>query len=128
MSIVTFKASLRLLTSNRAKALNRAATCWTLAVLKKIHLLKHSLVFSQSVSSAKDLASFKEAMCSFNLRNRLLNSVWQLGPPAVCVALGVCRNLVDPASSHMLVSKIKPCMSQYKLLYGETANGSLKQL
>ena len=23
-------------------------------------------------------------------------------------------NLVDPASSHMLVSKIKPCMSQYK--------------
>ena len=38
------------------------------------------------------------------------------------------RNLVDPASSHMLVSKIKPCMSQYKLLNGETANGSLKQL
>jgi hypothetical protein len=38
------------------------------------------------------------------------------------------RNLVDPASSHMLVSKIKPCMSKYKLLYGETANGSLKQL
>ena len=37
-------------------------------------------------------------------------------------------NLVDPASSHMLVSKIKPCMSQYKSLYGETANGSLKQL
>jgi len=25
--------------------------------------------------------------------------------------------LVDPASSHMLVSKIKPCMSKYKLLY-----------
>ena len=40
----------------------------------------------------------------------------------------LCPNLVDPASSHMLVSKIKPCMSQYKLLYGETANGSLKQL
>ena len=38
------------------------------------------------------------------------------------------RNLVDPASSHMLVSKIKPCMSKYKLLYGETANGSLNQL
>ena len=28
----------------------------------------------------------------------------------------------------MLVSKIKPCMSKYKPLYGETANGSLKQL
>ena len=25
--------------------------------------------------------------------------------------------LVDPASSHMLVSKIKPCMSKYKWLY-----------
>ena len=31
--------------------------------------------------------------------------------------------LVDPASSHMLVSKIKPCMSKYKLFYGETADG-----
>ena len=38
------------------------------------------------------------------------------------------RYLVDPASSHTLVSKIKPCMSKYKLLYGETADGSLKQL
>ena len=37
------------------------------------------------------------------------------------------RNLVDPASSHMFVSKIKPCMSQYKSLHVETANGSLKQ-
>ena len=44
------------------------------------------------------------------------------------VRLWLRTNLVDPASSHMLVSKIKPCMSQYKLLYGETANGSLKQL
>ena len=39
-----------------------------------------------------------------------------------------CTNQVDLACSHMLVSKIKPCMSQYKFLYGETANGSLKQL
>ena len=37
-------------------------------------------------------------------------------------------NLVDPASSYMLVSKIKPCMSQYKFTYCKTANGSLKQL
>ena len=36
--------------------------------------------------------------------------------------------LVDPASSDMLVSKIKPCMSEYKLRYGETANGSINQL
>jgi hypothetical protein len=36
--------------------------------------------------------------------------------------------LVDSASSHMLVSKIKPCMSKYKHSYCETANGSLNQL
>ena len=36
--------------------------------------------------------------------------------------------LVDPASSHMLVSKIKPCMCKYKPIHGETANGSLNQL
>jgi len=28
----------------------------------------------------------------------------------------------------MLVSKVKPCMSQYECFYGETANGSLNQL
>jgi hypothetical protein len=27
------------------------------------------------------------------------------------------RYLVDPASSHMLVPKIKPCMSKYKQVY-----------
>ena len=31
-------------------------------------------------------------------------------------ARGYGSYLVDPASSHMLVSKIKPCMSKYKLL------------
>lgn len=29
----------------------------------------------------------------------------------------VIRYLVDPASSHMLVPKIKPCMSKYKQVY-----------
>ena len=58
-----------------------------------------------------------------------LASLGSLGVLAKAFAsMGIERNLVDPASSHMLVSKIKPCMSQYKLLYGETANGSLKQL
>ena len=52
---------------------------------------------------------------------------------AACLARALClftlrRNLVDPASSHTLVSKIKPCMSKYKHLYRETANGSLYQL
>ncbi len=35
--------------------------------------------------------------------------------------------LVDPASSHMLVSKIKPCMSKHKPNDGKAANGSLQQ-
>ena len=39
----------------------------------------------------------------------------------------IVRYLVDPASSHMLVPKIKPCMCKYKRLYGETAKGSLNQ-
>ena len=51
-------------------------------------------------------------------------SVWMVG----CYSLLKDSYLVDPASSHMLVSKIKPCMSKYKQLYGETANGSLNQL
>ena len=33
---------------------------------------------------------------------------------ATLLALWLHANLVDPASSHMLVSKTKPCMSQYK--------------
>ena len=37
--------------------------------------------------------------------------------------------LVDPASSHMLVSKIKPCTSMYNPdIIRETADGSLDQL
>ncbi len=35
--------------------------------------------------------------------------------------------LVDPASGHMLVSKIKPCMSKQKPHNGKAANGSLQQ-
>ncbi len=36
-------------------------------------------------------------------------------------------NLVDPASSYMLVSKVKPCMCVHKSLHSETANGSITQ-
>jgi hypothetical protein len=35
--------------------------------------------------------------------------------------------LVDPASSDMLVSKIKPCMSKHTPINGKAANGSLQQ-
>ena len=50
------------------------------------------------------------------------------GRAAVRLSVSYGSYLVDPASSHMLVSKIKPCMSKYKQLYRETANGSLNQL
>ncbi len=51
-------------------------------------------------------------------------------PSAACEAQLTRNNsyLVDPASSHMLVSKTKPCMSKYTPSHGETANGSLNQL
>ena len=51
--------------------------------------------------------------------------------PLVALATGAAAKgsyLVDPASSHMLVSKIKPCKCKYELEYSETANGSLNQL
>ena len=51
-----------------------------------------------------------------------------LGFPIGIPSSGTSSYLVDPASSHMLVLKIKPCMSKYKQLYRETADGSLKQL
>ena len=38
------------------------------------------------------------------------------------------KYLVDPASSHMLVSKIKPCKCKYMLSNSETANGSLNHM
>ena len=37
-------------------------------------------------------------------------------------------DLVDPASSHVLVSKIESCMSDFKLMFGEAASGPLHQL
>src|SRR4051812_41463141 len=38
------------------------------------------------------------------------------------------RYLVDPASSHMLVSRIKPCKCQSNCLYQRSAYGSLNGL
>ena len=40
--------------------------------------------------------------------------------------LSVHSYLVDPASGHMLISKIKPCMSKHELIYSEAANSSLQ--
>ena len=87
--------------------------------------------------------SRKRKLVVSRIRNEARGSMWKYRPERTTILnqfgfnivvarvfelATVDRNLVDPASSHILVSKIKPCMSQYKSLYGETANGSLKQL
>ena len=80
------------------------------------------------------LSTADQAVCDFNNADQSLRG----GRVVACDALGVCLTreglknppcpllgvrvphdsyLVDPASSHMLVSKIKPCMSKYKQLY-----------
>ena len=55
-----------------------------------------------------------------SLRNAM-RSVLSLGQGGTLSSLELLSfdnsYLVDPASSHMLVSKIKPCMSKYKHLY-----------
>ena len=51
-----------------------------------------------------------------------------VGGPTGMGALVDASSLVDPASSHMLVSKIKPCMSKYRPRHGETADGSLNRM
>ena len=53
---------------------------------------------------------------------------WHLGASHAIEHMCGVMYLVDPASSHMLVSKIKPCMSKCKCFDCEAANGSLKQL
>ena len=58
----------------------------------------------------------------------LSSSLFSLSPICLRRASWEDSYLVDPASSHMLASKIKPCMSKYEHLYCETANGSLNQL
>ena len=76
------------------------------------------------------LGAFGRAQCKLcpflvtKLRPLVGSSAWvSTAPPRAKDSY-----LVDSASSHMLVSKIKPCMSKYKQLYRETANGSLNQL
>lgn len=63
------------------------------------------------------------AQCGYSYKGA--HAIPALGSARCC---GSPSYLVDPASSHMLVSKIKPCMSKYKLQNSETANGSLNQL
>ncbi len=83
------------------------------------------------VSSCRSAAASDECMSDGGL---VLAGAWVTVERDLCSrALFTSRPclvgyLVDPASSHMLVSKTKPCMCKYKRLNRETANGSLNQL
>ena len=94
-----------------------------------------SLPLLSSLASSDKFSQLTQCIGVQSLLTRNLNNRTLATEPCETVNLTgslasqwLKTNLVDPASSHMLVSKITPCMSQYKLLYGETANGSLKQL
>lgn len=68
------------------------------------------------------------AACLFNWQvasKELEMSVRSVAASLTRRALVTKSYLVDPASSHMLVSKIKPCMSKHKPSHGKAANGSL---
>jgi hypothetical protein len=85
---------------------------------------------SNSLSSAVRVggraACGRPYLASYSARHSLLGPARAF--PSRGRSGGQDSYLVDSASSHMLVSKIKPCMSKYKHLYRETANGSLNQL
>ncbi|RDX63652.1 hypothetical protein CR513_57888, partial [Mucuna pruriens] len=46
---------------------------------------------------------------------KVLSTICVGSTNATCRVINECY-LVDPASSHMLVSKIKPCMCKYELI------------
>ena len=86
------------------------------------------MIQSQAREFASKTMSDRYSGLPLNLLNHtLMNSARESGTAA---SNGVCDSallsggtqgmessyLVDPASSHMLVSKIKPCMSKYKQL------------
>ena len=54
---------------------------------------------------------FMHRWISLSWKHRLLAFAWRQGN---CHVDALRHNLVDSASSHTLVSKIKPCMSKYK--------------
>ena len=67
----------------------------------------------------------RRARCLFSVFDRLPSKGDGFFSFQLFLTVGQRSYLVDPASSHMLVSKIKPCMSKHKLLHSEAANGSL---
>jgi hypothetical protein len=70
------------------------------------------MVGSQATNIASILVDSRIAALVVALLGVFVSTTFECGPSIPSQG----SYLVDPASSHMLVSKIKPCMSKYKLL------------
>ena len=102
------------------------ATSWHCSRLARGGVLYQASIATSALAIRHSIPREGDAVQHLVAASR--SSRWAARAPRRAVPIGKLTNLVDPASSHMLVSKIKPCMSQYKPLHDETANGSLKQL
>ena len=86
---------------------------------KTMRTFLHCSKLSASDSNAHARCSF--ALCHLSLwaemERRCLAGLSCVTQTPSRSSIRAWRYLVDPASSHMLVSKIKPCMSKYECLY-----------
>ena len=82
----------------------------------KMVCMKKAFKCEYALLNKKKIWNWKKAMIFFLQKVKSIMFIYEK------------RSLVDPASSYMLVSKIKPCMSKYTLLHSETAKGSVYQL
>jgi hypothetical protein len=73
--------------------------------------MKHTMLFLTYTPLPCFTAGSKRADCGLRCWSCFVHSRLRMLRDAIKDSY-----LVDPASSHMLVSKIKPCMSKYKLL------------
>lgn len=117
----THKPALVILTSLHNLCIVRQgeqAVCWDLGCGKIMAVTRRNSVLLSTFVSGQKMTAKSSSVPSFHV----FAGTW----PGLAV-IYECY-LVDPASSHMLVSKIKPCMSKYTRIKSETAKGSLYQL
>ena len=100
----------------------KAARSEVLQRMDKVEAKQRLLIMKRGGLTATDWSSDPTRLSMLRVRTKELSGQ-RFRTLAGCVACGPeGRNasllqesyLVDPASSHMLVSKIKPCMSKYK--------------